>query len=92
MVLPRAVSSRGGRYPDVPPTVKFLSRVNMKCAFTAPPRPQPCHPARRCVDERGNVLPRSLPILASWSDAPECTIANILKAPAPCPFSPSLAS
>lgn len=33
----------------------------------------------RCVDERGNVLPRNLPILASWSDAPDCTIANILK-------------
>ncbi len=48
--------------------------------------------ARRCVDDRGNVLPKNLPILASWSDAPECTIANILKVrrrrPSPPPLTP----
>ncbi len=50
----------------------------------------PCKPSHKthhvtlalsCVDERGNVIPAKLPILARWSDAPECTIANILKAP-----------
>jgi hypothetical protein len=38
------------------------------------------------VDDRGNVIPRNLPILASWTDAPECTIANILKVCLPCSF------